>query len=623
MGAKKDLVFEAVMQSMGLTPRDQQTKLVEIIRQNFDIKGVQFAQAGTGTGKSFAILTTALEAARRTGQPSVVVCPMNSLIDQYVLKDAPRIAEFTGGDFKYIKGRSRYMCVNSRGIQKTTVGDQGARDEYLRLTAGGVVEWADVDGLDFSYGCPGAKECKGSEEWDVNTKCAVHGNHSIACPKASGLPCNCGLVVEGVRPQCSCQFYCGSFEAKRKAETADVIITNGHVLVWDILVYGYTKGMGSLLPPRGALFVDECHELEAIARACQSDEIKPGSRVYEYVDGLQAWADKQALAMIESKQQEANLGRDDDVIAMAEVAKKEADRLYDRADMPGVDKDEKKELEREADAMMRFVDFVAESEQHISTIELQPVKPHEDPVVHLRRICVDTSWLMRDVLTQAPSVLVSGTIPKSDPRRLGVADYAKIKDVGHPFDYSKSRLVISNHRGNDRESNYARAQQVAAAINSTGGGALLLFTSWLDLEAVVPLVNMHLDRKLQAEFYVQNRENPAELKDDIAAFKSNGNAVLAGVRTLFTGLDIPGPALRNVILWKLPYAVPTLEIKAIQRIHGQEVYWDMMRTVLVQGVGRLVRTVEDKGLVFIADSRARSMNWRESHMTTHFSEFAK
>lgn len=622
MGANPDqLVFEHVMQSMGLTPRDQQVKLVDIIRDVLSSKGLQFAQAGTGTGKSYAILTTALEASRATGMPSVVVCPMNSLIDQYVGKDAPKIAEATGGDFKYIKGRSRYLCVNSRGIQKTTVGEQGARDLYLQLTEGGRVEWAEVPGLDFTFGCPGAKDCKGSDEWDVNIRCAVHGQHKTVCDGPAD--CSCGLVVDGVRPQCSCQFYCGAFEAKRKAETADVIITNAHVLVWDRLVYAFTNGMGGLLPHRGALFVDECHEMEAIARACQSDEIKPGSKVYEYVDGLRDWVDRQALAMAEAGQSEANLGRDEVIVKMAEEAKKEADRLYDQADRPGVDKDEAKELEKEADAIMRFVDFVAESEQHISTMELQPINPNEDPVVHLRRICVDTSLLMRDILTAAPSVLVSGTIPKSDPRRLGVADFSKIKDVGHPFDYSKSRLVISNHRGNDKGTNYSRAQQAAAAINATGGGALLLFTSWADLQDVVPLINMHLDPKIAAEFYVQSKENPEELKEDIAAFKRNGNAVLAGVRTLFTGLDIPGPALRNVILWKLPYAVPTLEMKAIQRIHGQECYWDQMRTVLVQGVGRLVRTTDDSGLVFIADSRARSMNWGESHMTSHFKEFAK
>jgi len=620
MGANSDnLVFEHVMQSLGLTPREQQVKLVDIIRETLAAGGIQFAQAGTGTGKSYAILTTALEASRETGAPSVVICPMNSLIDQYVTKDAPKIADATGGDFKYIKGRSRYLCVNSRGIQKTTVGDQGARDLYLQLTANGAVEWAEVDGLDFTFGCPGAKDCKGADEWDVNHRCAVHGQHKPTCDAGA---CVCGLVVDGVRPQCTCQFYCGAFEAKRKAETADVIITNGHVLTWDRLVYQFTNGMGGLLPARGALFVDECHELEAIARACQSDEIKPGSLVYEYVDGLRDWVDRQALAMVEAGQQEANLGRDEVVVAMATTAKKEADRLYAEADAPGIEKDEAKELTKEADAIMRFVDFVAESEQHISTMELQPINPNEDPVIHLRRICVDTSLFMRDILTAAPSVLVSGTIPKSDPRRLGVADFAKIKDVGHPFDYSKSRLVISNHRGNDRNSNYARAQQAANAINATGGGALLLFTSWADLTDVVPLINMHLRPEIRAEFYVQSKENPEELKDDIAAFKRNGNAVLAGVRTLFTGLDIPGPALRNVILWKLPYAVPTLEMKAIQRIHGQEVYWDQMRTVLVQGVGRLVRTVDDSGLVFIADSRAKSMSWLDSHMTAHFKEFS-
>lgn len=626
MGAQKPQVFEHVMGASGLTPRTQQAKLVQIIRQNFEVGGVQFAQAGTGTGKSYAVLTTALECARETGLPSVVVCPMNSLIDQYVIKDAPKIQAIAGGTFAYIKGRSRYVCSNSRGIQKTTHGEQGARDEFDRLTAGGKIEWADL-GLDFEYGCPGALECKAADVWQVDPKCYFHAEvHAGGCktPAADVFRCECLRPTGEEHPECTCKFYCGAHEARRKAYTADVVITNGHVLVWDQLVLGFTGGQAGLLPPRGALFVDECHELEAIARACQSDEIKPGSRVYEYVEGLQSWADRQALSMLEAKQQEANLGRDPEIVAMAAAARKEADRLFDQAEAVGVSPDEAKEYEKEAVAIMRFVDFVEESEQHISTIELQPQKDaFSDPVVHLRRICVDTSLLMRQTLTQAPSVLVSGTIPKSDPRRLGVGDWAKIEDVGHPFDYSKSRLVISNHRGNDPTLNYARATQVANAINATGGGALLLFTSWADLDAVVPLINMQLRPELRAEFYVQSRENPAELKDDIAAFRSNGNAILAGVRTLFTGLDIPGPALRNVVIWKLPYAVPTLEAKAIERIYGKESYWDQMRTVLAQAVGRLVRTVDDSGLVFIVDSRANGIRWADSHMTAHFKEFGR
>jgi ATP-dependent DNA helicase DinG len=615
MGAE---IFENAMESMGLLPRPQQSKLVDIIRQNNKIGGVKFVQAGTGTGKSFAILTTALEAALDTGEPSIVVCPNNSLIDQYVLKDAPRVAKAAGGKFVYVKGRSRYLCTQARALQENG-GEQHARDEYDRLTARGKVEWAD-HGLDYTYGCPGALDCTPDNAWVMNPSCDVHSGHSRGCTE-TGKPWECDC--KGPKPYCSCKFYCGAFEAKRKAQTADVVITNAHVLVWDYLVQSFTGGQVQLLPTAGALLIDECHEVEAVGRACQSDEIKPGSKVYDLVNGLREWVDNATLAMFNNKQTEGLLGRDDHIISLAREAKAEADELLARAETAGQEPSLAKEYQKEAKVLMRFVDFVSGSEQHISTIELQPTAPYEDPKSHLRRICVDTALLFRDLLTRQPSILVSGTIPASDPRRLGVGDLAKIDNVGHPFDYSKSRLVISNLRGNDRDSTYQRAKQVANAINSTGGGALILFTSWKDLEEVMPLINYELRPEIAAEVYVQSKEDPASLKQDVEEFRANGNAVLAGVRSLFTGLDIPGPALRNVCLWKMPYGVPTLEAKAVERIHGKQTYWDAMLTVLTQGIGRLVRTTEDSGLVFIADSRAKGQRWQANQMTTHLAEFSK
>jgi ATP-dependent DNA helicase DinG len=625
MGAE---VFEPAMRAMGLEPRPQQVQLVEYIRQTMTSGGIKLVQAGTGTGKSYAVLTTALEAARKTKKPSIVVCPNNALIDQYVGKDAPKIKATTGGDFVYVKGRSRYLCAESYAMQKE-IGSTHARDEYLRLTANGKVEWAD-HGLDASWGCPGAGDCDTNSAWVQDVNCLVHSpSHKAGCTNfvaEDAAKCECRSInSKPPKIVCSCRYYCGAFEARRMAMTADVVITNAHVLVWDYLIRQYTGGQVGLLPEPGALFVDECHELEAVGRACQSDEIKPGSKVYEVVDGLREWVDAVSLTMLSStpQQTEGLLGRTDDIKTMAKSAEVLAAELLDRADMAGQDPAAAKAYRKEAKLLTRFVDFVAESEQHISTIEIQhPIPTHDDPVTHLRRVCVDTSYLFRDILTEQPSVLVSGTIPASESRRLGIADLAKIQDVGHPFDYSQSRLVISNHRGNDRDSGYQRSVQVAKAINSTGGGALILFTSWGDLEQFTPMIVSNLDPHIRREVYIQSKEDPASLKQDIEDFRADGNAVLVGVRSLWTGLDVPGDALRCVCIWRLPYGVPTLEVKAIEKTHGKQTYFDDMLKVLTQGVGRLVRSTSDKGIVFIADSRAKGQRWRENGMTKHLAEFS-
>lgn len=611
------------MEAMGLEPRPQQEKLIKMIRSLLSTGGVKFAQAGTGTGKSFVILPTALEAARRTGKPSLVVCPNNSLIDQYVNKDAPKIKKVTGGKIVYLKGRSNYVCANSKALSGE-MSTTRARDEYLRLTEGGKVEWAQL-GLDLTYGCPGSGDCDASSAWDRDEFCPMHSGHANHCEAVTAdgvqpVPWKCECKDRSV---CSCRYYCGAIQAKRFAETAEVIITNAHVLSFAYLVGIWSGGIVQLLPEIGALFVDECHELEAVARACQSDEIKPGSRIYDRIDGLREWVDAKALEMTQVGQSEGLLSRDEGLMQMAADAKTLAEELMDKADAAGQDPDLAKEYRKEAKGLMRFVDFATEDENCISTIELQPVQPYEDPVAHLRRICVDTSMMMRDLLTMQPSILVSGTIPQTEPRRLGVGDFSRIEDVGHPFDYSKSRLVISQHSAKAYDATYARATQVANAINAKGGGALILFTSWKDVDAVLPMIVDQLRPEIRREVYVQSREDKSALKQDIEDFKENGNAVLAGVASLWTGLDIPGDALRTVIIWKLPYGVPTLESKAIERHHGNQVYWDSMLCRLVQGVGRLVRTEKDSGTVFIVDSRAKSQQWGRNSLTRHLNEFSK
>jgi ATP-dependent DNA helicase DinG len=614
-------VFETCMSAMGLEPRPQQVKLQEMIRDLLRKgAGVKFAQAGTGTGKSFVVLPSAVEAAKLTGKPSIVVCPNNSLINQYVEKDAPKIKRITGADIVYLKGRSNYVCANSKGLQDMG-GDRVARQQFADLTTGGKFEWAQL-GLDATFGCPGAADCNASSAWLRDDMCDLHSGHRSGCESVDDTApwkCEC----KGPNPSCSCRYYCGAIMAKRLAETADVIITNGHVLTYNYLVNLWSEGVVQLLPQYGALFVDECHELESIARGCQSDEIKPGSKVYDHIDGLREWVDTKALEMTNNQQPEGLLSRDETIVKMAEDAAALAQDLEDRADAAGQDPDLAKQYRKEAKQLIRFVDFVTESDQHISIIELQPTGPFDDPVAHLKRVCVDTSLVYRDILTEQPSVLISGTIPQTDPKRLGVGDFSRIENVGHPFDYSKSRLVLSNHSPKDSTTLYQRATQAANAINAKGGGALILFTSWKDVDEVLPMILHQLRPEIASEVYVQSREDKAALKQDIEDFKAHGSAVLAGVASLWTGLDIPGDALRTVVIWKLPYGVPTLESKAIERLHGRDVYWDSMLCRLVQGIGRLVRTTEDAGTVFIADSRAKNQRWGSNPLTRHLLEFSK
>jgi ATP-dependent DNA helicase DinG len=251
----------------------------------------------------------------------------------------------------------------------------------------------------------------------------------------------------------------------------------------------------------------------------------------------------------------------------------------------------------------------------------------QKPVPILNHKCVDVSSEFRQILTRQAALLASGTVPLTLGRRLGISD-APLSDVGSPFDYSKSHIVFSNLSGKFGLNNdYERACQVADAINATvtkgvdgeQGGTLVLFSSWRDLENVMEVVISKLVPGVPV--LAQSRTDQRDTAQMIEEFRSHGKAVLCGVQSLWTGIDIPGSALKQVILYKVPYPVPTVESKAIEAVHGRNVYTDNMMQLLVQGIGRLIRTTSDSGRIFIADSRARTLRWTSNPMSKHVAQF--
>lgn len=605
-------VFEDALAHMGLSPRKQQTALVGHARAAITDDSRVLVQAGTGVGKSFAILSVALEAARENSMPSVVVCPTNALVNQYVEKDAPRIAKVTGGKFEYLKGRSNYLCTSSYGMFHDV--DGAVRDdEFLSLTADGQYEWSQ-HGLPNTWGCSG--DCE-------RCRCACLCGKNKCCLDTMRAGKCCCNRCDG--DQCAVQL------ARARAQTAEVVVTNGHLLVWDYRVIEMTHGQSRLLPEFGALFIDECHEVEGVGRSCYSDQIGPGSSVYSEVEGLRPWVEAVTKEMNERDELAVgSVASIEPLIDDINYAHKRVKDLADLLEASHGDKSLRKEYKREMKSLLRFLNFVNhEDPQFVSTITLEWSDKDKKMVPMLNLKCVDVALQFRRILTNQATLMTSGTVPVTLSRRLGVAE-AEFFDVGTPFDYSKSQLVISNLSGKFGANNdYDRACQMADAItaastkgvNGEAGGTLILFSSWRDLDNVMPMVMSKIDSSIPV--FGQSKTDQRDTAEMVESFKAHGNAVLCGVQSLWTGIDIPGSALKQVIIYKLPWPVPTIESKAIEAIHGRQVYVDQMLQLLTQGIGRLVRTTEDSGRVFIVDSRARSQRWTSNQMTKHVAGFQK
>jgi ATP-dependent DNA helicase DinG len=196
-------------------------------------------------------------------------------------------------------------------------------------------------------------------------------------------------------------------------------------------------------------------------------------------------------------------------------------------------------------------------------------------------------------------------------------------DAGTPFDYQSQMLLFTPEKGLPEPKSgqagaawrtYAQAVTLDLVTKSKGG-ALLLFTSRSALnESYKALAGM-----LQMQGLTVLKQDDAPTSSLIRQFKQDGNAVLFGLRTFFEGVDVQGSALRLVVLDKLPFAVPTdlvnrARCEALVRQYGKWADWDrltvpQMILILTQGIGRLIRHRDDRGVVAILDPRLSSKSY--------------
>lgn len=546
---------------VGYSARPQQEKLFDLL-SNVTTDGV-IVQAGTGTGKSIAVLAAAARAYNNTGIQSLIVTPTRILMDQYMAKDAPAAAVCFGMSIAELRGKRWYDC-----------------DLSLDLLGAPVEPGQPTGCMGKDSGC----SLKGWEEANFLRDPESH---------ADGEP--------GERPD---QYYCGYQAAKRQAKEAAIVVTNT-----DFWIINDRVLPEPIFDLDGAVFVDEAHQLEAKLKDYSGCSL----RVKEIVKHFSEDNCGQKLGRLLQGYGEGRSAR-----ISAEVA-----GAIERCLELGPDKNEKG----------RAADRAVEIYEGFAKIVGRLQSPSDNCLVwsdgfSLKMDFIDVSGSANALLTERPFGLVSATIPNSLPSALGVASTAKVRDVGHPFDYAKQATIsISETDGSFKyagsKTNFdGRVNELREKIKATKGGCLLLFSSFADMkrvrEAIAP--NMQFDGRV---VLVQNDETDPRTNDELAAmFKANGKAILFGSESFATGFDVPGDALELVSLWKLPYPGKDPVTEALmKRFYGR--YKDLMLTRIVQGAGRLIRTETDRGHLHIADSRAEDVVRSKDLMVRHLGEFAR
>ena len=598
----------------GFAPRPQQQKMAEQVALALARGGALIAEAGTGTGKTFAYLAPAI----LSGQKVIISTGTRNLQDQLYYKDLPLVRRTLEVPLKtaLLKGRANYLCRHRLDLARTG-GLLKNRQQVSQLQR--IYDWSGRTRIGDV-----------SEVTDVAEDAPVWFRVTSSSDNCLGL--NCPQLNE-----------CFVLKARRQAMETDILVVNHHLLCADMAIKD--EGFGEILPAADAFIIDEAHHLLEVASQFFGQSVS----TYQLAD----------LANdIHAEQQ-----RDaPDAVALAEAAEAlsgNTEQLRQaiggeprRAAWPPMLAQQavRRALDDLCQSLSQAADILAETAVRGKGLEqcrlrcqlllerLQPFReaaqePAEDDSIHwfesrsrsvvLQQTPLDVSTAFSTRMQQYRSawVFTSATLAVGEDfshfsQRLGLQEPATLH-VESPFDYARNALLY--HPKNLPEPNtpaYNQALLDAAVpvLEASGGRAFVLFTSYQALYEA----ERYLADRIAYPLLVQGRLPKTALLDRFRQLgKSGTGAVLLGTSSFWEGVDVRGAALSCVIIAKLPFAAPgdpvmQARIEALRRRGGNPFMdYQLPQAVIAlkQGVGRLIRDVNDRGVLMLGDPRLLSKSY--------------
>ena len=598
--------------------RPQQLEMAELVAEAVTKRSHAIIEAPTGVGKSFAYLVPLALHALKNHQKVVISTGTIALQEQLIRKDIPLVQQlFPELKAVLVKGRQNYVSL--RRLQYAANGQQTLYDS--REDAQVVKELLD---------------------WSTETKTGDLADLGYEPPN------NVWRQVQSDRNNClgrKCPMYseCHFYKARKEMEEADLLVVNHHLYFSDLSL---REEHAAILPPHQVVVFDEAHTLEDVATDHLGVSITE-AQVRFFLDGL--WNRKGKGLLGQDAYQAAR-----DVVEDARMAgeifwkqvallvtdgndiiKLTAPHMIDNNLSPALDvvaraldacrshvEDDNalNELRAQQDRAVQLsgsIRWIIEQMGNDHVYYANVPTGRGSPSLSASPLSV-ADLLKKQLFDDIPSVLLtSATLAADDSdrflflrRRLGI-EGGLAKRLDSPFDYqSQAKLLLNSSAIDPNSPRYERA--IAAWLNdylqTAEGGAFVLFTSYRQLKVVHDLVRPALDR---ANRFVLRHGDGMGRMQILDLFKRVGNGVLFGTSSFWEGVDVPGDALKHVIITKLPFEVPNHPVVEARhhdiKKRGGNAF--MERSVpeaiirLKQGFGRLIRTKSDTGTVAILDHR--------------------
>lgn len=584
----------------GFRARQAQQSMASEIDRSIRETSTLLVEAGTGTGKTFAYLVPTL----RSGKKAIISTGSRALQDQLYTRDLPTIVKALSfkGKTAILKGRSNYLCLERLDAQNSAGGDLPVQQlsELVSVRA-----WASA-----------------TEEGDIS-HCASVAEDSPLWPLVTSTNDNC------LGSDCPQFEQCYVVKARKRALDADIIVVNHHLFLADLVVK--EGGFGELIPEADVMVFDEAHQIADIAsqyfgqqltsRQLQDlardiiiayrSEVRDVAQLQKAADRLiQATQDFRITLgepgfrgnlrqlLTDQNTQRMLILLDDalelcyDVIKLNLGRSALLDAAFDRAGLY------RNRLKRLNNTHEPGFSYWYECTRHHFTLALTPLSVAErfQEVIQARK----TSW----IFTSA-TLAVNGGM-EHFAERLGVQQASQLV-LESPFDYAQQALLcVPRYLAETRHTRSAQqlVERLTPLIEANDGRCFFLCTSYQMMRELAVLFRNVMQRPV----LLQGETSKGQLLEQ---FLSAGNALLIATSSFWEGVDVRGEALSLVIIDKLPFASPEDPLLKARmedaQLKGLDPFYHVQLPdaviALKQGVGRLIRDEQDRGVLVICDSR--------------------
>ena len=598
----------------GFAVRRQQQEMAQCIAETLDFDDVLIAEAGTGTGKTVAYLVPVL----LSGKKVIISTGTKNLQDQLFLRDLPMVRNALGvsSSTALLKGRANYLCRYRTDRLKSEGRLSQEQLAHFRL----VQQWMQV-----------------TRSGDIGEIKNIPEDATI-WPQVTSTTDNC------LGSDCPDYQACYVLKARKQAQQADVLVVNHHLFFADLALRD--EGFGEILPGANAFVFDEAHQLADIATQFFGVSLSSRQLMELAKDALEELlkdaADQPHVQQTTDALQKAikdfrlQFGHQDGRGPWAGVANNEM--IIDGLD-------EVMRCLEELEALLelnagrgagiercwqRAVTLKTRADYFLDHSVDDDTLPYSQSdviqwyetrgrgfLLHMTPLNIANTFHQYMEDRDAAWIFTSATLAVGNnfdyfASNLGI-DSSRSKQWDSPFNYQEQGLLyIPRPMPEPSAREYTRqvVEKAIPVINACGGRTFILLTSYRALDEATRLLKGKIDYPL----LVQGTQPRTELLNE---FRERGNAVLIGTSSFWEGVDVKGPALSCVIIDKLPFAAPDQPILQARinamREQGLNPFMNYQLPeaviTLKQGVGRLIRDVDDHGVLMICDPRLLSKSY--------------